>query len=366
MTKKIKLVLALLISIQFCFAQKSNKKMDTTKINDCPYIFYKGNTVEVKWVVAGVLKKKVFSSEKFKRLKIKTCEEFVSKYVKIKPQYSIDEEQQYHDVSKIVVLSDIHGQHDLFMDLIKANNIVDKKGNWNFGNGHFVIVGDIFDRGDKVTETLWFVYKLEQQANKAGGKVHYLLGNHEVMVLKGSNSYVNEKYRWVAKQMGMKHQELYGAETLMGEWIRTKPVAIAINDIAFAHAGFSPEFTERKYDISTVNNLFHHRIIDHKREDIKADKELTFMTKKQGPIWYRGYFRDEDFSKEKAQKILDDMGMKHIVVGHTSFEKVLSHFDGLIYSVDSSMKKGKYAEVLFWENGIFYRGDLKGKRTNLN
>ncbi len=353
------------VSAVFSHAQSSKKVLDTTKINDCPYIFYKENSVEVKWVVRGELKKKTFSNAKFKRLKIKTCEEFESRYLKIKPSISITSEQEYSGVPKIAILSDIHGQHNLFVDLMKANKIIDKKGKWNFGTGHFVIVGDIFDRGDKVTETLWFVYNLEQQAAKAGGMVHYILGNHEIMVLQGDDRYVHDKYKWVARRMGIPHKKLYAKETLLGEWIRTKPVAVAINDIAFVHAGFSPEFTAGNYTISTVNNLFHHSIIDKDKEKVLQNEELKFMLKKNGPIWYRGYFRDKDFTKEKAQKILADLKMKHIVVGHTSMKQVLSHFDGLIYSVDSSMKNGKYAEMLFWDNGTFYRGDLQGNRIKL-
>jgi len=59
------------------------------------------------------------------------------------------------------------------------------------------------------------------------------------------------------------------------------------------------------------------------------------------------------------------MGMKHIVVGHTSMKTVLSHFDGLIYSVDSSMKKGKYEEILIWENNKFFRDTLDRKRIKI-
>jgi len=248
---------------------------------------------------------------------------------------------------------------------MKANKIINKKGEWSYGNGHFVIVGDIFDRGDKVTESLWFVYNLEKQAKKAGGKVHFLLGNHEVMILQGNDKYIHNKYKWVSEQMGVTYKELFGKETLLGEWIRTKPVAIAINDIAFVHAGFSPEFTQKKYDISTVNQLFHHSIIDHDKETVLKNDDLKFMLKKKGPIWYRGYFRDKDFTKEKAQKILHGIGMKHIVVGHTSMKRVLSHFDGLIYSVDSNLKKGEYGEILIWENNKFYRGTLDGKRIEI-
>ncbi|WP_282080288.1 metallophosphoesterase [Aquimarina algiphila] len=354
------------MNIMLSNAQSSKEILKTEHINDCPYIFYEdNNTVEVKWIVNGELKKKTFSNNGFKKLKIKTCEEFKSKYIKIKPSIRIDSDQKFNGVSKIAVLSDIHGQHDLFIELLRSNNVINNKGEWSFGKGHFVVVGDVFDRGDKVTETLWFLYNLEQQAKKTGGKVHYLLGNHEVMILEGNDKYVHDKYKWVSQKMGITHKELFGKETLLGEWIRTKPVAISINNIAFVHAGFSPEFTEGKYDISTVNQLFHHDIIDHDKETVLENDDLKFMLKKKGPIWYRGYFRDKDFTKEKAQKILNEMGMKHIVVGHTSMKRVLSHFDGLIYSVDSSMKKGKYAELLIWEDDQFFRGTLTGELTKI-
>ena len=52
----------------------------------------------------------------------------------------------------IAATSDFHGQYALMKSLLVNNNIIDKQGNWAFGNGHFVITGDIFDRGDKVTE----------------------------------------------------------------------------------------------------------------------------------------------------------------------------------------------------------------------
>ena len=50
------------------------------------------------------------------------------------------------------------------LELLTNNKIIDEQGDWAFGTGHFVITGDIFDRGDKVTEILWFIYELEQQA----------------------------------------------------------------------------------------------------------------------------------------------------------------------------------------------------------
>jgi hypothetical protein len=42
-----------------------------------------------------------------------------------------------------------------------------------------------------VTETLWFVYSLEQQAALQGGKGHALLGNHEIMSLEKKYKNIN-------------------------------------------------------------------------------------------------------------------------------------------------------------------------------
>lgn len=329
-------------------------------INDCPYVFYQDDTVVVKWVENDFIREKIFTIDDFKTFKIPACKEFKPQYLNIKPDFEIDNKQEYKNVSKIAMLSDIHGQYDLFIQLLQANKIINERNEWIYGDGHFVIVGDIFDRGEHVTETLWFIYNLEQQAALAGGKVHYLLGNHEIMILEGNQKYVNEKYKWVAKGMGVTYKELFSKETLLGAWIRTKPIAITINDIAFAHAGFSPEFIDGDFDIEKANELFHEQIIDVVKKEVLDDDDLKFMVKKNGPIWYRGYFKDNEFTKEKVMLILKALNKKHIVVGHTSMHEVLSHFDGLIYSVDSSMKHGESAEILMWEDGSFFKGTLSG------
>ena len=53
------------------------------------------------------------------------------------------------------------------------------------GRRHTILVqtGDIFDRGAKVREALDLLMRLEDEAKRAGGRVEFLLGNHEVMNL---------------------------------------------------------------------------------------------------------------------------------------------------------------------------------------
>ncbi|TRX59560.1 metallophosphoesterase [Fulvivirga sp. M361] len=333
------------------------------QFDDCPYIFYDTDKIIVKWIEGGELVQKEYDKDRFKKLKISSCEAFQSKYLDLNPSDNIDYGQRFTGISKIAVLSDIHGQYDLFIKLLQAQKIINKKGKWSYGKGHFIIVGDVFDRGDSVTETLWFLYKLEKEAIKAGGKVHLLLGNHEVMVLNGDLRYIHDKYQLISEKMDMKYHELFGSNTLIGHWLRTKPVAITINDIAFAHAGFSPEFASKGFDIQSTNRLFYKKIIDKTKKDIAKNDTAKFLAKSDGPIWYRGYFKDENFTKQQATEILEHLNKKHIVVGHTSMKKVKSHFDGTIFSVDSSIKKGEKGEILIWENDQFYRGLLSGERV---
>jgi hypothetical protein len=123
---------------------------------------------------------------------------------KIKPNPGI-----YSGIKKWMAIGDLHGGFDEFCKLLISHNIMDQEYNWIFGDGHLVVAGDIFDRGTKVTECLWLLYKLEAEAEKHNGKVHFLLGNHEIMQLSGDKRYLSEKYLDLFNQIGYNYSEFY-------------------------------------------------------------------------------------------------------------------------------------------------------------
>jgi len=170
----------------------------------------------------------------------------------LKPNYT----QVYNSVDSLSAISDIHGEYDTYINLLKACRIIDDKLNWIFGEGHLVILGDAFDRGDKVTQILWHLFGLEKQAEKAGGMVHVLLGNHELMIFGNDESYMHEKYRTVEEIFQVKYSDLYSVNSVLGKWLRSKPIVITINDILFVHAGISIEMVDRKLKIEQINRVF--------------------------------------------------------------------------------------------------------------
>lgn len=316
------------------------QKMLST-LTDGPYIFIEADQlvekrVEKGKVVIKKLPKNAFETE-FER-----------------------EKATYKKVKKIAALSDIHGQHELAVEILTNNQIIDEDQNWNYGDGHLIIVGDIFDRGPHVNETLWLLYKLEKQAETAGGKVHVLLGNHEYMIFKKDLRYIHKKYAMVSGLLQTSYDDLYGKNTVMGRWLRSKPTIVKINDNTFVHGGISKEFLTIDYEIEKIN-----RIMSESIDVAKEVLDTTGITHnyfgRHGPVWYRGYFND-DLPEEEISDILSDIYSRHIVVGHCSHETVVELYNGKVYGVDSSIKSGKYGELLLIEGKNYYRGTKDGGR----
>jgi len=85
-----------------------------------------------------------------------------------------------------------------------------------------------------------------------------------------------------------------------------------------------------------------------------------------GPLWYRGYFKDTDFTESDLNKVLKHMDVDHIVVGHTTHPTIINLFDNRIFGIDSNIKKGETGEVLIYDKGTFYRGLKDGTSLPFN
>ncbi|ABZ75769.1 metallophosphoesterase [Shewanella halifaxensis HAW-EB4] len=269
----------------------------------------------------------------------------------------------YDGVKKVVALSDVHGQYDVLITLLKNQKIIDADNNWAFGAGHMVMTGDMFDRGDQINEVLWFMYQLDRQAKAAGGMLHLLMGNHEQMVLGGDLRYVHERYDLASELLHRSNDALYGEDTEIGQWLRSKNTLVKINDVLYMHGGISNEWLERKLTIEQANQLFRANIGRPKAE-LKQDELLSFLFYGNGPTWYRGYF-SEAFTEAELDKILAYFDVKHITVGHTSQKQVLGLFNNKIIAIDSSIKRGEQGELLLIQHNELTRGLYDGSRQPL-
>lgn len=295
-------------------------------------------------------------------------------YVSLKTQHTIPK-TTYDLPKKMIVISDIEGNYDTFAGFLYANNLIDENKNWIYGDGHLVLVGDFVDRGKNVTQVLWLIYKLEQQAKKQHGVVHFILGNHEILNFNGDYRYNRKKYIKAAKEISQIKDAkealkyLYSVNSELGKWITTKNIVEKIGDYLFVHAGLSPEILEYKLSLNAINNIARFNFRDEK---ISEDKTIKFLFSSSGPLWYRGLFfktrNYEKISSYQLNNILNYYKSKKIVIGHTHVKKVSTDFNGKVIRTDVVHANEKFSnktQGLLIENNTEFIIDANFTKTLL-
>jgi len=103
------------------------------------------------------------------------------------------EDAEWENVERIVAIGDIHGDYDNLVSVLQNAELIDNKLRWIGGKAHLVQNGDIVDRGPESRKAMGLLMKLEDKAEDAGGRVHVLIGNHEVMNVIGILNLVSDE-----------------------------------------------------------------------------------------------------------------------------------------------------------------------------
>ena len=157
-----------------------------------------------------------------------------------------------NDYNRIFVMSDIHGQYDLFLKMLDR---IDLKR-----EDLLVIIGDICDRGKKSYE----IYMKCMKMRKLGYNLKFILGNHEDMLLEDLENdyplryeteysiYRYSKY-FENKTMTEWHKENFFDEIRwLVKWLKNCPLIISGNENIFVHAGLDLNKGLEKQEKETV------------------------------------------------------------------------------------------------------------------
>lgn len=293
--------------------------------------------------------------------------------------YSIPE-HKYKATDKIFVTSDIEGNFNSFYSLLVGNNIMDKNYNWIFGDGHLVVAGDMMDKGNNVIPCLWLLYKLEQDAKKQNGHIHFILGNHDIMTIQLDIRYVRSKYIELAKIVSGETDEKVAYKYLMSnnneliKWIKSKNAIEKIGNNLFLHGGISPEVVDANLSIKDINTALRKHLHELFMSNPEDNDVANLVLSRKGPLWYRGLVRDynEHYKKvslEDLDKILNFYNVEHIIIGHTHIDnEVTSDFNGKVIRLDIKHPKEKFSgksQALLIEHNKYYKVNDLGTKTKL-
>jgi hypothetical protein len=254
----------------------------------------------------------------------------------------------------ILVLSDIHGDIDYLNSILIQMNIVDEDGNWQWNKNQIVVTGDSVDKGPADFYVLWRLYQLSQQAKGAGGAVHVLIGNHEHYQLRGNHSRLNADMR--VKSFAMvenltQSNSPYSHKTILGQWLRSRPVALRLGKYLFTHGGLSKSHLNSHYSLADLNESVweYYRKTEHSA--LKPSDKLDLALGREGLIWFRGQLRNDRSktpnSKELA-KILTMYGAEVLVIGHSAMDTLEVRLDNQVWPAHSKHSSG---QVLLIEHG---------------
>lgn len=296
--------------------------------------------------------------------------------------------ETYAMPEKLTAISDLEGNFNGFYAFLIKNQIMDKEYRWTFGKGHLVLNGDFVDRGNHVTAVLWLIYHLEQQAQLAGGKVHYILGNHEILNMYGNTSYAQPKYLEVAKLISKEkdmikaNQYLYGEKSVIGRWLRTKNIMEKMGDYIFVHAGLNKALAAEGLTQNRINAIAKQYYGRNPEADSLDKSAFLILKSNNSPYWDRTlsmnifykiqYFYRAPFksipgaqSQQDLNEVLNYYKASKIVIGHSIVSDIKTDYENRVIKIDLKHGEEKFSGetkgLLIYKGQLFKVDDLGNK-----
>ena len=247
---------------------------------------------------------------------------------------------------RIVAIGDLHGDLDATHRALRLAGAIDDNNHWIGGKLVLVQTGDQLDRGDDEQAILDLLTRLEKEAAQAGGAVHILNGNHELMNVKLDLRYVTpggykdfEDAVTVTDidTMLAKYEEEQRARVAAfrpggpyGKVLARRNTVVIIGENVFVHGGLLPEHLD--YGLERLNTEL--------KTWMDGDGPIPEWTEeKDSPVWMRHYSDEvDDEDCELLAEVLDRLGVKRMIVGHTVQEEgITSYCDDQVWCIDVGM-----------------------------
>ena len=270
----------------------------------------------------------------------------------------------FTNIEEIFAVGDVHGGYKTLVKLLQNQGIIDSHLNWSWGKGHLIFLGDVFDRGEKVTECLWLIYKLERQAHAHGGAVHFIIGNHELLIIRNILDDVSSKYTYMTQYLEREYSSFYSEQTEFGRWLRTKNAVIKIDDKLFIHGGISPDLLAEGMSIYSMNKCLWDYFAGN-IDSTNINRIRLLLDPIKGIYWYRGYFFGMEgypvITEEEVDQTLELYDVSKIIVGHTNVKEIKPLYHNKIYATDIPFcEDGFELQGLLIKNKKYYRALLDG------
>lgn len=270
---------------------------------------------------------------------------------------------------RVIVYGDIHGDYELAILLLKKSKLINDNLDWIGGDTQLIQIGDLIDEcrlpgrcgmveiqnSSKTDLSLIFLFiDLNIKAQKSGGGVNILLGNHEILNIYGIFDYVTprsnieflEFYKNPIKYEFINDEDINIIKNFYDENKEKENVSILCRGHAFKPGNWLSKLMAKYFIPSLVLGkwLFIHGSLTNEYIEIgikkfnkiiinwlngEYDKEQEVLIRKYtmspevSPFWNRDMGKelkcDNIFLKQigKLSFNLNNMNLNGVMVGHT-------------------------------------------------
>ena len=252
---------------------------------------------------------------------------------------------------RIVAIGDLHGDVSALRAALRLGGAIDAAGKWVGGTLVVVQTGDQLDRGDDEPQILELLTRLRGEAQAAGGAVHVLNGNHEVMNVQADFRYVTAdgfhdfsaghpdalhvqlSANAQPEQRGRTAAFLPGGE--VARRLAIQPVVLQIGSNVFVHGGvLEPHL---RYGLARINQE-----TSAWMAGAPTGPAPVSVSNDRAPIWVRDYSDGTPAPERCAElaRVLTALSAHRMVVGHTVQQEGISNAcDGKVWRIDVGLSR---------------------------
>ncbi|GAA5983881.1 hypothetical protein JCM11641_006407 [Rhodosporidiobolus odoratus] len=296
---------------------------------------------------------------------------------------------------RIVAVADIHGDLPHLLRILRRAELVDLKGQWIGEDAVLVQTGDIVDRGKDTIALYRFFQSLRPQAERAGGAVVSLLGNHEVMNALGDWRYVtkediasfggerNRREAMLTGWIGQEWRANYSITARLPYLISSFPPGVPVTTFpstpsgssdrrflseatssssasfdpfaysaaSFVHGGITPNYlesleTDRPIErINEIGSSILNSLLDSPSAPLSLPRNASPVQKEfwseRGPMWNRDWaLEEEDEICDRVDRAMKILKVRRLIQGHTpQFEGIQSRCGGKVLLIDTGISR---------------------------
>jgi hypothetical protein len=253
---------------------------------------------------------------------------------------------KFPGAARVVAIGDLHGDAGATRRALRLAGAIDAADRWIGEQLVVVQTGDQVDRGDDDLEIERLLERLEAQAQKGGGRLVVLNGNHELMNAAGDFRYVTPGALLSFAEFG--GGEDRGAATQrpargraaafapggpLARVLAQRPVIAIVGDTLFAHGGVLGAHV--RYGLARINQAASAWLLG-------TPAELPrILFAQDAPVWTRLYSDGAPSAEACAQlaDVLRRTGTRRLVVGHTVQPEINSACGGAVWRIDVGLSR---------------------------